>query len=815
MHQPSATADGLAGSGGQPAIELLLLSQLIGSIQGVSVRATHLVCKALSLYGRTAIERSGALEAAPFPGLPTGPWPEGLPALRRRGLSLPEVRGALARRRFEQGPSACLDAGLVAELIPPVLWDVVAQLIADGPHAFAARSERALMGFALTTVRANKRRAAGPPSLNAIRGLRHAFRRLGQAAVDLDRAELGHPELAAWTALPRLNTPQLPVGPRREVLAPRPELVRAIWRRLHDDVHDALGAAEGDDLVAAVDRLSRARLINGGIFYRFRSLLALTLYVVLGGRVGAIRRLDRSDFVANRVGPPPDHRRGHALMLRPGKSQHEELIRPKPIPNGLVILIRAWLRLLERHRRAMFNAPPSLDPRRPATAQMPADHPLLVGTLVSLSRWDASSILTLFSGAPPGAGKNGTPALVPRESGWRDDLPVEQRRFVGYTPHEFRHLAEQLAEEAGARWAQDHPSRGARPDPEPALYGSALLDHGPAGDAMRNLYGDRNAEHVYELLSGRAIDYMYRLLTTDDGARRRPDRGALEATAERLRLVEAELGRLHRRATELHRAADPALPARLVIRALPAEASDRAVLDAIAADQTRFAERQDLLLHRIDALRASIAEGHRLLYELTTLNDLRDQLKTELWALWSNPRRWEVIPDSAPAGAEIVDFTLEDILGGRGAAASADDPAPDRVRDWVLPSELSWIVGVDRATITRQLAGTHLPRRSEDRPWSADAVPVDDSLGRKYRRVWIEGLPQSYWRTAEMRRRLALVLGRWPDAQGWQRNGAPTERSLSPLRLPEPFATRRRQLARGARTPSAFLELGGSAGRSG
>jgi hypothetical protein len=43
----------------------------------------------------------------------------------------------------------------------------------------------------------------------------------------------------------------------------------------------------------------------------------------------------------------------------------------------LAELFRAWLRFLDRQRRAMFDAPPSLDARRPATREMPSDHPLL------------------------------------------------------------------------------------------------------------------------------------------------------------------------------------------------------------------------------------------------------------------------------------------------------------------------------------------------------------------------------------------------------------------------------------------------------
>jgi len=164
----------------------------------------------------------------------------------------------------------------------------------------------------------------------------------------------------------------------------------------------------------------------------------------------------------------------------------------------------------------------------------------------------------------------------------------------------------------------------------------------------------------------------------------------------------------------------------------------------------------------------------------------------ELLALWTDKSTWTIVPDSAPAGADRVDFTLEEFMEGRSSRPQLDETAtPSGVRDWILPVEQAWIVGVDRGTIVRQMNGDYLPKRPEQRPWEAGAAPVDWSLGSKYRRIWVGGIKETYWRAAERRRRLAAILAGWPDLQGWQKDGQPSRRSLAPLTLEEPFAAAR------------------------
>ena len=61
-------------------------------------------------------------------------------------------------------------------------------------------------------------------------------------------------------------------------------------------------------------------------------------------------------------------------------------------------------------------------------------------------------------------------------------------------------------------------------------------------------------------------------------------------------------------------------------------------------------------------------------------------------------------------------------------------------------------------------------------------MPVDDSLGMNYRRIWVPGVNDAFWRTRVRREALAQILARWPSEQGWTtKDGQPTPRCLEPL----------------------------------
>ncbi|MGH2854417.1 MAG: hypothetical protein ACRDLF_09550 [Solirubrobacteraceae bacterium] len=110
------------------------------------------------------------------------------------------------------------------------------------------------------------------------------------------------------------------------------------------------------------------------------------------------------------------------------------------------------------------------------------------------------------------------------------------------------------------------------------------------------------------------------------------------------------------------------------------------------------------------------------------------------------------------------------------------------VRDWLTFREFCEIADLDaRSTLTRWAKGEHIPTRRDKRPWEPGHAPVDASLGVNYRRIWIPGVHEAFWRTRLMRETLAEALGRWPREQGWTtKDGEPTWRCSEPLRVSPP-----------------------------
>ena len=68
-------------------------------------------------------------------------------------------------------------------------------------------------------------------------------------------------------------------------------------------------------------------------------------------------------------------------------------------------------------------------------------------------------------------------------------------------------------------------------------------------------------------------------------------------------------------------------------------------------------------------------------------------------------------------------------------------------------------------------------------------MPVDDTLGTNYRRIWVPGVNEAFWRTRLRREELANTLSRWPQEQGWTtKDGQPTPRCLTPICVSAPAA---------------------------
>lgn len=714
----------------------IVLSRCLTGLRSGDESHTNVLCKVLAYYGRAPIPQRGRHRAASHPDLPTGPWPTGSTALRQCGLTGRRLRDEFRQRRYAVGPIASIDGVVLRHFVPEVLWSVVEQLAMDGPGLAAIRGELAIQAAAAELVPATKRRPAGRPAAGTVASWRDALRRVFGVLAELRAEEVPWDALKSWHGVPRLRLPDLAPG-TLDASGPRLPLIRLAWGRLNEQIAQGLDISVGDDELAALDAKSDTALIRASLFRALRGRVALGLLVLTGSRISAIAELRRADYLPHYQGPAPDHRCGPALRIRPGKTLHPDLTRVKMIPPAFARCIDAMLEYRDRCVAARLR-----HRGRPRAA---SDQPLLLSDRVRERPWKASGIRTYFSGLPPREGTRGVPALIPRETGVNPEFGLDQRNFVGYTPHSFRHAASALAETAGERWNERHARSTLRPY-EPALYATALEDHATSEDRMRALYGDRDTEDLREVLAARAIEGIWALLTTAEGAKRTPDRQAIRDCLERREALKEHKTFLEHRVDELYiEARNDGGSADLILRVMEISDEIRRTVEHLARADVR-------------------------------LRDLR-----------YDRRFWAILPDSAPPGP-AVDFDdleqalLDDLRADR--TSRKQSPAP--IRPYVTVAEFEWIVGaISRAELSRWLRGMNLPKRRDRRPWDADVVPVDGAAGAShYRRIDVRGVKQTFWRGEAMRHRLAETLARWPEGRGWAVDQQPNWRCLAPLQAP-------------------------------
>jgi len=359
-----------------------------------------------------------------------------------------------------------------------------------------------------------------------------------------------------------------------------------------------------------------------------------------------------------------------------------------------------------------------------------------------------------------------------------EHVTPQEAAYCGYTPHEFRHFSSQIAEGAGRIHNERHPATGGEVNPPIPYYAAALLDNGGVENDMRALYGDRKAPAMLEVVAGRASEIGWEILTTGTGLRKRPNLEAYEQELIRLRQIEDEERRLERAAEKLQSRRSAQLPA--------------------ACREVQETDRLDVILRRQEDLIASVGELKELLLESSAITHQLVQLsrakadtikKLDLYRL--DRATWLAVPDTEPPGAEKVDWDAID-QGKLGKPLMPAD-APIAVRDWLTFREFCEVIDLQaRSTLTRWAKGEHLPARRDRRPWEPGQIPVDESLGVNYRRIWVPGVNDAFWRTRIRREAVAKALARWPGEQGWTtKDGQPTPRCLKPLAIPAP----RQQLA--------------------
>lgn len=304
----------------------------------------------------------------------------------------------------------------------------------------------------------------------------------------------------------------------------------------------------------------------------------------------------------------------------------------------------------------------------------------------------------------------------------------------GYSPHTLRACCTQIcASLPASKWIEAN-RRHLDPRAEittsrlQSMIGDALTDHEISLDSMGYFGGKKEEDR--ERLSMYGTQVTWAVLTTDIGARKVPDAERFRAVVRQLAVFESEEGRIKGERTKLQNAA--------------------------LAGRTRDSGRDVLLLSSLT----------------TELEEIREQirdLESEKEDLKVNPDRLIAVDDSLDELPELDLETIEHEMVGGGTRTARRNSA-STVRDWITPAEFAEILGIGGATIRRWLAG-FLPRGSS--PWSPSLSPVDDSLGKRRRRLAVTRLNPSYFDTQEKLDRLNEIQAQYPKGWSKAQNEAP------------------------------------------
>ncbi|MGO9319220.1 MAG: hypothetical protein ACLQBY_00180 [Solirubrobacteraceae bacterium] len=680
-------------------------------------------------------------------------------AMRRSGLQPYFFCNAYEDAIMQYGVEhAQLDPELLHRFVPESWVTIIASMISEGPDVAAVRAQVALYKYSRETVATNRRREGGRRSQAMVNVLLSEARRLFAIIQSLQTLA----PCQAWTQVRKLKRPEMDKG-GYETVAPRVETVRKALQEMTGELHERLGISSIEQELDAIAALSNYKLMRSGLWRLARDRALLVLMVMTGGRRTALARLTRADYLRDHEGPFPDYRKGGALDLRPRKGKGRDEVRRKPSPAQAALVLDAYLALLDRTAAALGHPPAT------------PESPLLVAEPSHCSkRVREEWLYRRVAGGPR------TRALVPRDpEHLPPHVPSERHPYCGYTPHEYRHFANKLTERAGEIWNKRYPTVGGEATKPISYYAAALLDNGGIENELRRLYADDNTPAMLEVLSGRAAEVGWEILTTDIGLRKRPNLEAFKRELTRLGEINADENRLQESSRKLQARYSRCRP-----RALsPARGLEQDRIDLMLRYQEELLRSQEDQLASIDELKEMFLEGTRITHQLMALSEQKAETITKANKYRYDQTTWQPISDSEPLGAEDVDMdAIETEVLGK-ALIAADGLAA--VREWLTVLEFCAIAEIaTRSTLTRWLRGEHIPSRRDKRPWEPDQVPIDSSLGPNHRRIWIPGVHDAFWRTGGMRTALAKALSHWPLEPGWTtKDGQPTWRCHAPLRV--------------------------------
>jgi integrase len=453
-----------------------LIGQASGDRAGLHNLTTPLAALATFSY-RRGIDTE--LVAAPFTEFPpTGwphrdevkGWPQGDTVLRTLRISVEDLDQMWRKAIVRDHLHAALPVEVVCGFLPPPMWRMTAEVIEWGPAGTGDRLLRFCMEEAM---RPSKwQRSGGTISRKTIRHREQLMRRLMRILLDLNNLEWRFPgeatpcrELAKWTQLPpKIDLDEIGAeDAHMDRTAPPLRLVRLKLNELLDQLAEKRSTKTG-----------RKRMLG-----LYRDALLLSLLVVLGARIGAIRKIRPCDF------RPNWKNKGPAIRLFPAKTLRRSTERWKPIPDEVAELVLGWFEFT------------GLD--RPEHAKR----------VIWMGRWSHERAF----GVPGPESSKETLAQAAKRLIAHETDPLSD----GYSAHTYRHLAEQLARIHGHHWLDQNPEARRL---DSGVLADALLDHA-WGES--DLYGYNDLEPNREHYAGEATKGIWELVHTERGARTAPD----------------------------------------------------------------------------------------------------------------------------------------------------------------------------------------------------------------------------------------------------------------------------------------------------
>jgi hypothetical protein len=692
------------------------LSQFLGDTDADRFTHAALLVMGARMYVGAPVY-AGGLELAPHVETPPAIMPASGPAaLNRIGISRDDLaqRWRAEHRRWRA--QAQLPIDWLIEFFPVTAWGYLDAIVRDGPDVAVHRLHAALEWEGERRLPANRTREEGSqPAVAYLVNLQSACRRFMRILGVHARLANAPEELRTW-AFPLPRSPEIRSGRRRVVRrSPTLQLVRQVWAIHRDYVLERAGAGSLVELPATIETASGRRVREIGQ-RRFRDFIILTLFMLTAGRLGAIQRLRVGDVLFDHA-LPGEAVSAVAIALKPRKTLHHDEIRIKILPPEGAAILRSWLTFVARH----YGAP------------LAPDHALLPGFLSRPAPMSYSGLEKALTGDPGSEDHAGRLPIVPPSAVTlsRPRSSLNDSDYYGFSAHTLRRFADQTARAAGTQWRRANPDSLVDADDLAEL----LLDHELAHKDPYGYAGITSVEGR-ERYSAIAIAGIWRLLTTDDGARRILDADALRAACELRDALREELKVIQREI----------------------DTADAQLLTESPRSRKRRGIDRESALEEVIRRQA---ESGILHHRERRLRDRLEEVVAEIVAIRTDPSRLRVLDDDEAYTQTLDPDLIElDVSGTRLIRGVRYR----RVRDWLTVTEFATWYGISEPTVARwRAAGLPYLPGDPRRPWEKDSWAIDESWGRNRSRVMVDKLKASVIRSPEMRDQLDILLSDWPN----------------------------------------------------